>query len=244
MIRSTLQYLNSLIIGLTGIVFPNVCVCCGLEVPEQEQLICSFCLLERFKDANPDHKMQSTAELLPEGVTAQHALWQFDKGGVLQDLMHQLKYEQLTGAGRQMGHQLANRTLKHPRLAELLRRYGEHAIIVPVPLHYLKQVKRGYNQARVIAEGLQEQLDTPVSLSAADDVVRRKNTKSQTGFSLQQRNANMKNAFIVENPARFSQKLAVVVDDVFTTGATSFELAGELLSAGASEVIILTIAQA
>ncbi|MDZ7690131.1 MAG: ComF family protein [Balneolaceae bacterium] len=242
MIKSTIHFLASITSGLAGIVFPDVCICCGLEVTDAGKMICTFCLLERFEDANPENRLQSAAELLPEGVSAQHALWRFDKGGVLQDLMHKLKYERLTDIGRQMGRQLARRTIEHPRIASKVDQYRGNALLVPVPLHYRKQRQRGYNQAFVIAEGMEQVMNMPIC--SIKDVVRQKNTKSQTGFDLQKRNANMKNAFSVNNPARFSNKLVILVDDVFTTGSTSFELSGELLSAGASEVIILTVAEA
>lgn len=228
--------------GLAGIIFPNVCVCCGMEVTEREKQICTFCLLERFEDANPDNYKKSAAELLPEGVLIQHALWQFDKGGTLQDLMHQLKYDHLTQIGIQLGKQLASRAQKHPGIVSLLEQHEGQCILVPVPLHYLKFMRRGFNQAFKIAQGLEEILN--ISICDIKDVVRQKNTSSQTGFDLEKRNENMKDAFKVNNEEIFDNKLAIVVDDVFTTGATSFEFSGELLEAGASGVMILTIAQA
>ncbi len=228
--------------GLLGLVFPNVCVCCGMEVTEREKQICTFCLLERFEDANPENALCSATYLLPEGVLAQHALWRFDKGGVLQDLMHQLKYEQLTQIGVQLGEQLGRSVLENPKLAGLLNEYEGRLELVPVPLHYLKFMRRGFNQAFKIAKGIQQKLDLPIC--GIKDVVRQKNTKSQTGFDLARRNANMKNAFKVKNHERIENKLVIVVDDVFTTGSTSFELSGELLNAGATAAIILTVAQA
>lgn len=228
--------------GLVGVAFPDVCVCCGMEVTEREKQICTFCLLERFQDANPENKMRSAAELLPEGVVAQHALWKFDKGGTLQNLMHQLKYERLTGIGQQLGRQLAHRTRRHPRIKSLLSHYASQSVMVPVPLHYWKYMRRGFNQAFVIAQGMEALLNVPIC--GIRDVVRTKNTRSQTGFNLQQRNANVNNAFQVKNRSAINNKLVIVVDDVFTTGATTFELSGELLQAGAEGIIILTVAQA
>ncbi|MFH5831558.1 ComF family protein [Halalkalibaculum sp. DA3122] len=228
--------------GLAGIVFPNVCVCCGMEVTEQQRQICTFCLMERFEDANPENTDTSAAELLPDGVWAQHALWQFDKGGALQDLMHQLKYNHLKQIGVQLGERLGWRTLQHPGIAAMMEEYSSNSLLVPVPLHYIKFMQRGFNQAFTIAQGLQKKLDIPIC--GISDVVRQKNTRSQTGFDLEERNANMKDAFRVKNGEEIADKLSIVVDDVFTTGATSFELAGKLLEAGADGVIILTVAQA
>ena len=97
-------------------------------------------------------------------------------------------------------------------------------------------------QRRQIAQGVEQ--ETGIPICGIKDVVRQKNTRSQTGFNLSQRNENMRDAFRVRNRSVFRDKLALVIDDVFTTGATSFELASTILEAGAEGVIILTVAQA
>lgn len=236
-VRTILDDIRS---GIKAIVFPNVCICCGLEVTQRERQICSFCLSGRFEDANPQNRLNSSHTLLPEGVVAQLALWRFDKGGVLQDLLHHLKYERLAGIGIQLGTQLGQRIGKHPGLAELLDR--NEAVLVPVPLHFLKYIRRGFNQAYLVALGIREVWGLPVC--GIKSVVRRKNTRSQTGFDLQKRTENMRDAFRVRDQKVFDGKLVLIVDDVFTTGSTSFELSKVLLAAGAKGVVILTVAQA
>src|SRR5699024_4898760 len=100
----------------------------------------------------------------------------------------------------------------------------------------------GFNQAFSISRGIRDILDIPIT--SIKTVVRTKNTTSQTGLSLEKRQANVHNVFRVNDKTRLSGKTAIVIDDVFTTGATSFELAKTLSDAGASSVIIWTIAQA
>lgn len=240
MMNQIRHIIHGLTHGIHTVAFPNVCLCCGLETTRQERPLCSFCKEERFEDANPENKFSSSGVILPEAAAIQHALWQFDKGGLLQDLMHYLKYERLTGVGLELGALSARRMVNHPGIAALLAR--ESAILVPVPLHYLKFRKRGFNQAFLIARGINEVLDIPVcSLTA---VIRRKNTRSQTGFSLEKRMSNVKDAFRIRKPVEFAGKMAIIVDDVFTTGATTFELAGVLQEAGCREIIIATAAQA
>lgn len=241
MIGSTLQrYSQFFKKGFACIVFPNVCLCCGLEVTERENQICSFCINERFEDANPDNLVSSTGNLLPEGVLFQHALWHFDKGGLLQNLLHQLKYERMTRVGRQIGNCMAFRVLKHPGIASLLQEMD--SILVPVPLHYLKFMRRGFNQAYMIATGIGEVLDIPIC--GIKEVVRSKNTRTQTGFNLKKRYENLRDAFKVREKTVFRDRMAIIVDDVFTTGATSFELARILKETGVRGTVILTAAQA
>lgn len=226
--------------GLSDIVFPRVCVCCGIEHTSRQRQLCSFCLQERFEDANPDNAASSSDTLLPEGVKAQHALWKFDKGGKLQDLLHLLKYEGLTDIGTDLGRKLGERLRQHPLLATTLDR--PETILVPVPLHYLKYRYRGFNQAWKIARGLQQVW--PLPICGIKSVVRTKNTRTQTGFSLDKRLQNMNEAFEVKQGPLFTGKTVVIVDDVFTTGATTFELARTLLKGGAASAVILTVAQA
>lgn len=227
--------------GLSGIVFPRVCVCCGRENTGQQRQLCPFCLNDRFEDANPDNERSSSDILLPDGVLAQQALWSFDKGGVLQELMHLLKYERLTTVGIDLGRKLGERIRKHPLLNHTLVQ-GPISIL-PVPLHYLKYRYRGFNQAFKIALGFQ-QVWPQIPICDIKSVVRIKNTRTQTGFTLEKRLRNIEDAFSVNNPSMVSDHLVVIIDDVFTTGATTFELAQTVLASGASAIIILTVAQA
>lgn len=227
--------------GLGRVTFPNVCVCCGRENTQQERQLCSFCLKDRFEDANPENKRASSDTLLPEGVVVQHALWKFDKGGDLQHLLHRLKYERLTQIGTDLGRKLGRRVASHPLLVEM---FEEHeTVILPVPLHYLKYRYRGFNQAFKLAQGFQ-QVWEDMPICDVEDVVRTKNTRSQTGFSLEKRLKNMQDAFNVRNKSKIDDKLVVIIDDVFTTGATTFELSQTLQGAGSGPIVILTIAQA
>ncbi len=227
--------------GFKRVVFPNVCVCCGREHTEQQRQICSFCLSNRFEDGNPQNNKVSSDSLLPDGIVVQHALWKFDKGGDLQNLLHQLKYERLTTVGRDLGRALGRRVQKHPAIVDLLD--DHQSVIVPVPLHYLKYRYRGFNQAFELAQGFQE-IWEDIPICDIDDIIRRKNTRTQTGFSLEKRLKNMQEAFRVKNKTLIKNRLCVIIDDVFTTGATTFELADTLRKAGAGPSVILTVAQA
>lgn len=241
MINRLTQIASGLVNDISTVAFPRVCICCGMETTEKERQICSFCKEERFESANPDYKTSSSAAILPDRVVIQHALWQFDKGGLLQDLMHYLKYERLTGIGLELGAMVARSMIRHPEASALLEN-TEQAMLVPVPLHYLKFRKRGFNQAFMIAKGMQEVLKVPICGIKA--VVRKKNTRSQTGFSIKKRISNVEDAFYIRHPEAFQGKMLIIVDDVFTTGATTFELARKLKEAGSKEIIIATAAQA
>ncbi|RNC80131.1 MAG: ComF family protein [Balneola sp.] len=190
-----------------------------------------------FEKANLENKQVSSDAMLPEGVYLQHALWNFDKGGYLQELLHALKYQRLKGLGIEMGKVLGKDVLENSFLS-----LDNQTILVPVPLHPKKRRMRGYNQARFIAKGVSEV--TGIRICDQEDVLRIKNTSSQTGFTLAKRRKNIDQAFLVRNKEIFQQAECILVDDVFTTGATTFELAKSLIESGAKKTMIITVAQA
>lgn len=236
-----IKFIKSIGRGFAQIAFPNVCVCCGNENTVHQRQLCSFCLEERFEDANPNNEVASGDTLLPEGIIAQHALWNFDKGGDLQHLLHQLKYERMITIGIDLGRKLGERVEKHPVLRENIETH--ETAILPVPLHYLKFRYRGFNQAFKVARGFQ-QVWQQTTICGVGTVARTKNTRTQTGFSLQKRLDNLRGAFEVKDVSAIEGKQIIIVDDVFTTGATTFELAQTLKKAGSGPIVILTVAQA
>lgn len=112
--------------------------------------------------------------------------------------------------------------------------------LVPVPLHKKRLIKRGYNQAKELADAISGEVGIPV----ADYLVRRsKNTVPQKLVDKKGRQINMKKAFIVEENV-VSFKRIVLIDDIFTTGSTIDSLSRVLKDAGVKEVYFLTISRA
>ncbi len=112
------------------------------------------------------------------------------------------------------------------------------SILVPIPLHTKKFRKRGYNQARLLADGLAKQFGMPV----VDCLDRVKETKTQVGLTKEKRQENIKDAFALKgkNASNFPQ--VFLVDDVATSGATLREAAKVLKKAGVEKVWGLTLA--
>ncbi len=102
--------------------------------------------------------------------------------------------------------------------------------LVPVPLHWTRYAKRGYNQSEVIANELSKLLNVPV----ANALKRNKKTKYQSQLDISLRDSNVKNAFIINNKYKqseiFKNKKVLLVDDLFTTGATVRNCASVLYS--------------
>ena len=113
-------------------------------------------------------------------------------------------------------------------------------IIVPIPLHYTRLIKRRYNQSALIAKELSKLTNIETDYTS---VVRHKRTKPQARFSGSARYKNVHNAFSVKKPVNIEGKRVLLLDDVMTTSSTLKECAKAILNAGALSVDTLTIAR-
>ena len=109
--------------------------------------------------------------------------------------------------------------------------------IVPVPLHPTRLQERGFNQALLLAKAF------PEAALAREAVVRTRHTAPQVGLNPKERQANVKGAFAVPDPAQVKGKSVLLIDDLYTTGSTVKECARVLRRAGASRVEVLTVAR-
>ena len=121
-------------------------------------------------------------------------------------------------------------------------------LIMPVPLHKKKLRERGFNQAFLLIRNFvklyQQAFEQPPSWKINTiSLARIKKTQPQTGFDIDQRKANLKNAFNVVNQKTIDNKYILLIDDVFTTGATCNEAARILLKHGAKKVDALVLAR-
>lgn len=123
--------------------------------------------------------------------------------------------------------------------AEMLK---EADYIVPVPLHYWRMVHRRYNQAAILAQVLGKAANVPALTSGLQ---RLRSTPSQGSLGLKERHKNVRKAFAVprHHYAQIQSKTIVLIDDVYTTGATLKECTRALLKAGAGKVHVLTLAR-
>lgn len=149
-------------------------------------------------------------------------------------LIHHLKYHRRWG----VGEELADRLLAHERVKSLLQ---DAQVLVPVPLHWRRQLRRGYNQAEVLARRLAAHCGLPV----ARPVRRVRHTETQTHMhSHAHRTANLRDAFAPASPRGVAGKHVVVIDDVWTTGATLQAVARVLKRAKPASLSALVLATA
>ena len=124
------------------------------------------------------------------------------------------------------------------RLAPCLRAIGADTVI-PVPLHWLRYWKRGYNQSEVLARGLAARLQLPCRTGWLRRI---RNTPKQTAQTPAARRENVRGAFRTGRSADLSGRTILLVDDVLTTGSTCSEAARALRDAGAKNVMVAVLA--
>jgi ComF family protein len=159
----------------------------------------------------------------------------------LMESIHRFKYKGKVQLARPLGTLL---------LAAMLIYWDDDPpdLLVPVPLHARRFRERGFNQAFLLIRDLPRMVAAlPVQLSnirtAREVLLRNRWTDPQIGLGRSTRLQNIKNAFSVSDETRVFQKKILLVDDVYTTGATVDECAGALLKAGAEWVDVLTLAR-
>lgn len=159
---------------------------------------------------------------------AMSAVWLGDEA---REIIHHLKYEGYTTLA----------ALVASRIADAVRSVPSGGILVPIPLGARRRIERGYNQAEEIAVALGAVWSVPV----ATDVIRRvRDTATQTALTPAQRTRNVDAAFKAICPVIRGPKVAILVDDVFTTGATLSSAASAMLDAGWREVRAVTFTRA
>jgi ComF family protein len=172
--------------------------------------------------------------------------WAFDAArsagifeGSLRLAIHHLKYSGCESLGLPLGSHLANRIGMYEMFSEEQIRTID--AVLPIPMHPLRERQRGYNQAALLAAPVAEILGVPLLPAKA---VRRKRRPPQVGLSSEVRRRNVQSAFRVSerDESLIAGRHILVIDDVFTTGATVNACAEALRSAGSARIFIATLA--
>lgn len=227
--------LKPLLTDFVALFFPNYCFGCQDGLVHGEEILCTRCLgeLPRLDYYTSDDNPITNRFVGRLPIRHGWALLKFQKSGIVQNLLHELKYNNHPEIGVKLGKILAANILHFG--------FGkDFDLIIPVPLHSSRLRVRGYNQSAMIARGLSEVLMTPFDDSC---MIRLAATKTQTKKSKVDRWENVNEVFQVSKAEIISGKRILLVDDVITTGSTLEACARKLLDAGAAELSIACIAE-
>jgi competence protein ComFC len=229
------------------IFFPSFCRLCSalLEFP-REKVICRSCLKSItphkssyclscgrfFETYGEPHLCQDCLKDSPP-FSIHRSCAQYK--GKLKDIILLYKYRYLRVLGKDLAYFI------HRSLGREERLWGGVEAIIPVPLHPKKRRQRGFNQAQVIAKCLAEL--TGIEL-VEKRLIKTKNVPPQTSLESKDRKKNVLGAFRVVKEEAIKDRVVLLVDDVYTTGATIKECSFALREAGVKEVRAVTLARA
>jgi ComF family protein len=207
---------------LLDLFLPRTCIVCGRTLLLQEREICIYCLSDLPLTYNwllTHHPMADrfnamiqrdlpSAEYEPYAYAA--ALFRFSSQALYRRIPYALKYSGNLSGGRFFAEMLGRFLSEAPHLKDA-------DLVIPVPLHFLRRWRRGYNQAEILARGIASVLQVPCR---ADLLVRSRRTGTQIRKAVEEKKKNVSGAFSLRRHLPEGIRHILLVDDVFTTGAT------------------------
>jgi ComF family protein len=225
--------LKSYYAGLWELFFPINCLGCGNQVSQNHSLLCVYCRhqlpLTRF-DLQSNHPMDRVFYGRIQ-IEASIALCYFKKGGIVQQLIHNLKYRGQQQVGHFFGEWLGNQMLAS-------KKFDTIEGVVPVPLHPKRLRKRGYNQVSRFGKAIANLFNIPFYETI---LIRQKHTQTLVQKNRQERWKTLLNAFSIEQENAIENKHLLLVDDVLTTGATLEACAEKLQEIKGVQISIATM---
>ena len=211
--------------SLTNFVYPNICYHCENKIVGNQQYLCiSCCSNIKFYSETEDFQNFLLAKLKGKiAVECFDSLYIFQKNSPLQTLLHNLKYDYKPHLGIYLGRLLGEKIQAHSLSDSITG-------ILPVPIHPLKKIERGYNQAEKIADGVKEILKN--AEINTDAVTKMHHSESQTKKNRIERWSTLTESFSLNFNSIWlkNQSHILIIDDVITTGAT-IESIGKLFNA-------------
>lgn len=220
--------------NITALLFPPLCLACQYPLVANEVLLCTQCRHQlpltdiHIDDADTASKIFYGRAKIEKAT----AMFWFEKQGIVQQLIHQLKYKGHQELGTLLGQWLGSQLCK-------IAHYKTVDMVIPVPLHPKKQKQRGYNQVETFGLALAAHLDACYS----DDIlIKKKHTKTQTYKTRLSRWNTIKEVFAMQHHDTVANKHILLVDDVITTGATLEACANTFLKAKNVKISIAAMA--
>jgi ComF family protein len=222
--------------SLLNLFFPPTCAGCKTILIANENVICTSCrhempLTQHHLNPENDAYKKFYGRIPVEYVSA---LVYFHKKGIVQELIHSLKYRGQEAIGTVLGEWYAEELKNIPVLSTV-------DTIIPVPLHPKKLSERGYNQVTEFGNALAKSLQIPISTSI---LFRQVYSKTQSQKNRLGRTEGIDTIFDVSFDEKDHNKHFLLIDDVITTGATLEVCAKALLKIPGTKISIVCMAMA
>lgn len=231
---------------IIDIIFPPSCIVCGKLTEEYICLKCEkrFARFKKFNIIDNQKLIKDKLNIKSDNFKQKYYLcgnekyyWEkmlycFDYKNIVRKYM--LKYKFNSEA--YISNFFAKQILKNKKASEILNLYD---IIIPVPMDKNKKRNRGYNQTELITKIISENLGI---IEDKKSLIKLRKTQTQSTLSKEERKNNIKNAYLVNNK-NIKHKRIILLDDIYTTGATINEISQKLKQAGVKEILVLVIAK-
>ncbi len=225
--------LNNYFSDFVSLFFPNLCIGCDNLLPKNSKYLCPKCHYNLPKSNSHLLEVPQFREKFQGVVDIEYVLiyCYFIKGGIIQKLLHELKYGNLPEIGKTIGlwygHDLSKRGL-----------LNGYDLIVPIPLHRKRMSSRGYNQSEYFGQGLSKALNLPMNTQG---LIKMKNIDSLTRKNKVNRIRSTNGVFDVVDKTIFENQRVLLVDDVLTTGSTLIAAVETLVHCKPNRISIATI---
>ena len=227
---------TSLLRDFLSLIYPDICPACNENAPIRNDIFCVNCY---YKLPYTDFHLEND-NLMKDRFWGRlelqmaASIFLFSKGSRTQNIIHALKYQHKKELGIKLGEDYGIKLRENPLSSSI-------DLIIPVPLHFKKLKKRGYNQSTIFARGLSKTLNKPYSERHLKCT---RPSSTQTRKSRLERLENVDGAFEVCHRDEIEKKHILLVDDVMTTGATLEACALAILEDNNASISIATIAMA
>ena len=219
---------------LLHLIFPNCCLACGGALNHQLKNICLMCRNNLPRYRGNKQKEDQLNKLFWGRLQLERiaAAFYFEKAGLIQELIHQLKYEGKKELGISLGELSASDLIATAFFKGI-------DYLIPVPIHPNKKKIRGYNQSLYIAEGVHNISGIPLEEKL---ITKQVHTDSQTKKGRFQRWQNVSSSFHLNEQMTMEGKHLLLIDDVLTTGSTIEACAMELKKIKQVKISLLVMA--
>jgi ComF family protein len=217
------------------VILPRSCPGCSVKLLANEKVLCIDCLNDLVPA--PESSISNEYKKHFEDskfLTDFYAMFLFEKGEAIQKLLFSIKYDRRFSSAFYFGELLGEALLQ-------FRSEWKYDLILPVPLHKVRLIERGFNQSDYITKGI----SSIIGVKTSNDILFRKRyTETQTKKDKDERTRNVRNAFNIKSAKVIENKSILLVDDVITTGSTINAAAEVLKINGAKNVFAASIALA
>lgn len=196
---------------LLRIIYPEVCEVCGRSLVRGEQVLCMHCDMSLPRTLVHNEEFNVIHQRLAGSTPIEKAagMFYYYRESDYAKLIHVAKYNNRPVVARKLAERYAMELSKDGFFDDI-------DLILPVPLHSLKYLKRGYNQSYEIARGVSQVTRIPIG----DNLVARRGHATQTKKNSYSRWVNAQGIYDVEDGDELENQHILIVDDVITTGAT------------------------